>query len=116
MKNIIKFIILLFIAFSCKANAQLDTLQYINRIAINKQNYIGKPFSVLLKALRKVPPKKYFTIDNCDYDTQFFFSNKDGATMGKYKMLIVWKYSSFYNNERLHSDELCDFDNKAESI
>jgi hypothetical protein len=37
-----------------------DTLNYVKSFETNKAQYIGKPFSVLLNALGKVPPKTVF--------------------------------------------------------
>lgn len=64
MKNIIKFIALLFIAFSCKTNAQLDTLNYMKQFETNKIEYINKPFSYLLSQITQIQPKSVWFSPN----------------------------------------------------
>ncbi|MGL5234299.1 MAG: hypothetical protein ACRC8Z_06060 [Empedobacter falsenii] len=51
-----KHLKILFLLFSLQiVNAQVaDTLSYVKQFEINKTNYIGKPFSVLLNDMNKI--------------------------------------------------------------
>lgn len=60
MKNIIKFLTLLLITFSCKANAQLDTLNYLKQFEANKAQYINQPFSKLLNEMTQLQPTSHW--------------------------------------------------------
>ncbi|MGO4710687.1 hypothetical protein AB4Y90_16595, partial [Chryseobacterium sp. 2TAF14] len=82
MKNIIKFIALLFITFSYKANAQLDTLNYMKQFEANKAQYINQPFSKLLNEMHQLQPTSHwgdtpFKNQNIVHATRFLFCNMD---------------------------------------
>lgn len=62
MKIIIKTFILILCFFSIKANAQLDTLNYLKQFEASKVNYIGQPFSKLLNDMQILHPKTVWTI------------------------------------------------------
>ncbi|MEC5172348.1 hypothetical protein [Chryseobacterium nepalense] len=98
-----------------KANAQLDTLQILKKIEANQKHYRGKPFSKLLKDLKKLYPEKYYTTYRCLYQTQFFLPTHENKDKNKYKMTITWDYSMLYKTEILeNTDRLNGFDKGAE--
>lgn len=98
-----------------KVNAQLDTLQILKKIEANQKHYKNRSFSKLLKDLKKLTPKKYYTTYSCVYFTQFFFSDDHfNKNLGKYKITVTWKYSNIYENEYLDNiDDIKNFNEKA---
>lgn len=61
MKNIINVLIFLFLASSCKAQSQSDTLNYVKQFEINKSQYVNKPFSYLLSHMIQMQPKSHWS-------------------------------------------------------
>lgn len=62
MKNIFKLTIVAFLLFCIKANAQLDTLNYLKQFEANKSNYIGFPLSKLLNDMTQIQPKTVWSL------------------------------------------------------
>ncbi|MGL5234521.1 MAG: hypothetical protein ACRC8Z_07195 [Empedobacter falsenii] len=98
MKNLYKksisLIVLLLSSFGF--SQQVDTLAYIKQFEINKANYIGKPFSVLLNDMTKIKPKTvWFTPipDNKNNVkvSRFKFVTKDRSFNRALTLSITWK-------------------------
>lgn len=73
-----------------------DTLSYVKKFEINKEKYIGKPFSLLLKDMTQMQPKKNkseFREDTTNPlpSTSFSFSDKDINSVNNVTMTIKWK-------------------------
>lgn len=73
-----------------------DTLAYAKRFEINKEKYIGKPFSLLLKDMSQMQPKQAkseFREDTSNPlpSTAFTFSDKDINSGNNVMMIIRWK-------------------------
>ncbi len=97
------FFVLGFMGLFHKANAQLDTLNYLKQFELNEEKYIGEPFSTLLEDMDVVKPKLLFTQrQNCSYETQFWFIEEKPFS-GRYKMTIVWQNAPFYKSEVMES-------------
>jgi hypothetical protein len=96
MKNIIKTLFLgLFIFCFNKLSAQLDTLNYLKQFEANKNQYIGKPFSVLLNSMTQIQPKTAWSIPlgrkkTITSDTRFKFANKELSFNNTVTLLIDW--------------------------
>ncbi|SDI89335.1 hypothetical protein SAMN05421846_11822 [Chryseobacterium taeanense] len=96
--NIISVVCLLFFG---AANAQKtkiinDTLSYARKFETNKEKYIGKPFSLLLKDMALMQPTKAKSDIREDSDnplpgTIFIFSDKDINSEKEVTMAIKWK-------------------------
>lgn len=76
--------------------AVTDTLAYAKKFEINKEKYIGKPFSLLLKDMIQIQPKKAKSdfredMNNPLPSTSFSFSDKDFNSMNNVMMIIKWK-------------------------
>ena len=55
MSFYIKVLLVLgFVSLSYKANAQLDTLNYLKQFEVNKAQYINQPFSYLLSQMTQI--------------------------------------------------------------
>ncbi|SMP07148.1 hypothetical protein [Chryseobacterium profundimaris] len=73
-----------------------DTLAYAKKFEINKEKYIGKPFSVLLKDMVQMQPKKAKSEFREDMynplpSTSFSFSDKEINSLNDVMMIIKWK-------------------------
>ncbi|MBK1894441.1 hypothetical protein [Chryseobacterium paridis] len=73
-----------------------DTLAYARKFETNKEKYIGKPFSLLLKDMTQLQPQKAKSdiTDNQSNplpSTSFRFSNKDINTDHEVTLTIKWK-------------------------
>lgn len=73
-----------------------DTLAYAKRFEINKEKYIGKPFSLLLKDMVQMQPKqaKSEFREDTNYplpSTVFTFSDKDINSGNGITMIVRWK-------------------------
>jgi len=73
-----------------------DTLSYAKRFEINKEKYIGKPFSLLLKDMVQMQPKqaKSEFREDTNYplpSTAFTFSDKDINSGNGVTMIVRWK-------------------------
>lgn len=73
-----------------------DTLNYLKRFETNKEKYIGKSFSRLLKDLAQMQPKTAKSIFNDDQarsipGTQFGFSGKAPDSGNEVILLVKWK-------------------------
>jgi len=73
-----------------------DTLSYAKRFEINKEKYIGKPFSLLLKDMVQMQPKqaKSEFREDTNYplpSTVFTFSDKDINSGNGVTMIVRWK-------------------------
>lgn len=100
MKQIINILLIasLFL-FSGLAQAQKtvsDTLSYAKKFQTNKEKYIGKKFSLLLKDMTQLPFKKAKSDIKEDGDnplpsTLFRFSDKAIDAPGQVTVVIRWK-------------------------
>lgn len=73
-----------------------DTLAYAKKFEINKEKYIGKPFSLLLKDMAQMQPKNAkseFKEDTSNPlpSTAFTFSDKDINSGNGVTIIIRWK-------------------------
>lgn len=73
-----------------------DTLAYAKKFETNKEKYIGKPFSLLLKDMIQMQFKKAKSefredINNPLPSTSFSFSDKDINSGNNVIMIIKWK-------------------------
>ncbi|WP_312902785.1 hypothetical protein [Chryseobacterium taichungense] len=73
-----------------------DTLAYAKRFETNKEKYIGKAFSLLLKDMAQMTPKKAKSEFKEDREnplpsTIFTFSDKDINAGNEVFMMIKWK-------------------------
>lgn len=50
-----------------KANAQLDTLNYLKQFELNEKKYIGEPFSTLLEDMDLVKSTKAFYFSSVSF-------------------------------------------------
>ncbi|WP_146939815.1 hypothetical protein [Chryseobacterium hagamense] len=88
---------LVFLSGSAKAQrAVSDTLAYAKKFEVNKEKYIGKKFSLLLKDMTQLPFKKAKSDIRQDGNdplpsTLFRFSGKDIDASGEVTMVIRWK-------------------------
>jgi hypothetical protein len=95
--NIILVILLLFLNGILKAQKTVsDTLAYAKKFETNKEKYIGKPFSLLLKDMTQMQPKKAKSDlrDNPSNplpSTLFRFSDKDINSANEVTLVITWK-------------------------
>ena len=98
--NIFWVSILLFLSGFLQAQKPVsDTLAYAKKFETNKEKYIGKPFSLLLKDMVQLQPQKAKSDikDNQDNplpSTLFRFSNKDINSDGEVTLVIKWKPDS----------------------
>lgn len=73
-----------------------DTLAYAKRFETNKDKYLGKPLSLLLKDMLQMPfktAKSEFKEDR-DYplpSTSFTFSDKEPGSTGEVTVILKWK-------------------------
>ena len=84
----------------CKSqSSRIDTLQYLINIEKSKQNYVGKPFAVLINSL-EIKPLSAFSVfasndKNSLVETAFFFENTiDRVKAGSIRMIIIWQEKS----------------------
>lgn len=73
-----------------------DTLAYAKKFETNKEKYIGKPFSLLLKDMAQMQPRKAKSDIREDRDnplpsTIFTFSDKDINSGKEVIMAIKWR-------------------------
>lgn len=73
-----------------------DTLAYAKKFEMNKEKYLGKPFSLLLKDMVQMEPKKGKSefredMNNPLPSTSFSFSDKDISSVNNVLMIIKWK-------------------------
>ncbi|WP_051289327.1 hypothetical protein [Chryseobacterium daeguense] len=73
-----------------------DTLAYLKKFETNKEKYIGKPFSLLLKDMTQMQPKMAKSDINEDpgvplQSTMFRFSEKDISSANQSTLIIRWK-------------------------
>jgi len=73
-----------------------DTLAYAKRFETNKEKYLGKPFSLLLKDMVQMQPKtskSEFKEDRNDPlpSTSFTFSDKEPGSAKEVTMILKWK-------------------------
>ena len=79
-----------------------DTLAYVKKFETNKEKYIGKPFSLLLKDMTQLQPKNAKSDINEDpskplESTMFTFSNKDISSGHEVTLIIKWKPDTIPN-------------------
>ncbi|MDM1073549.1 hypothetical protein HX001_13745 [Empedobacter brevis] len=91
----LKLIILLFSLQTINAQ-QIDTLTYVKQFEINKANYIGKPFSVLLNDMNTISPKTVWVTPNPNNknnikNSRFKFATKEKSFKNAITLLITWK-------------------------
>ncbi|MCF2220159.1 hypothetical protein H9Q08_12690 [Chryseobacterium sp. PS-8] len=95
MRNLFKIMFVITLLFSFQSNAQLDTIKYLKQFEANKHDYIGKPFSKLLKKMSLKP--QVFTLgsneENCFYSSNFGFSNKNNLV----SITVIWEQSYVSN-------------------
>jgi hypothetical protein len=89
MRNLFKIMLVITLLFSFQSNAQLDTIKYLKQFEANKHDYIGKPFSKLLKKMSLKP--QVFNVwsewESCYQISDFGFSDKNNFI----SMIIVWE-------------------------
>lgn len=88
--------ILFFITDLHAQKAVSDTLAYAKKFETNKQKYIGKPFSLLLKDMTQLQFKKAKSDINEDKEnalpsTIFRFSDKEVNSPNEVSFVIKWK-------------------------
>lgn len=88
--------ILFFITDLHAQKAVSDTLAYAKKFETNKQKYIGKPFSLLLKDMTQLQFKKAKSDINEDKEnalpsTIFRFSDKEINSPNEVSFVIKWK-------------------------
>lgn len=89
--------ILLFLNVFVKAQKTVtDTLAYAKKFETNKEKYIGKSFSLLLKDMAQLQPKKSKSDLKDDPNnplpsTLFTFSDKDINSGHEVTLVIKWK-------------------------
>lgn len=76
-----------------------DTLAYLKKFETNKEKYIGKPFSLLLKDMVQLQPAKAKSdikedMDNPLPSTLFTFSEKEIISGNQPSLVITWKADS----------------------
>ena len=76
-----------------------DTLAYLKKFETNKEKYIGKPFSLLLKDMTQLQPTKAKSDIKEDRDnplpsTLFTFSEKEIISGAQPSLVITWKADS----------------------
>lgn len=95
--NIFLISCLLFCSGGLKAQKTVsDTLAYIKKFETNKDKYIGKKFSLLLKDMTQLQPKKAKSEIKEDPNnplpsTLFIFSDKDINSGNEATLVIKWK-------------------------
>ncbi|MCJ8152540.1 hypothetical protein MKJ01_02045 [Chryseobacterium sp. SSA4.19] len=95
--NICITAILLFLNGLSKAQKPVnDTLVYLKKFETNKEKYIGKPFSLLLKDMVQLQPKKAKSdfredLNNPLPNTSFTFSQKEMGSRPEATLSIRWK-------------------------
>lgn len=97
MKNIL--LIFSILLFNNLYGQKVDTLDYLKKIEYNKAKYIGKPFSVLLKDLKDLPPQTIW-----------------GSPHGKYKNIINRHYIGFHKGEFRLNDVIVMFISWEDSL
>jgi len=98
MKNILNVLIFLLITVSCKAQLQLDTLNYVKQFEINKAQYVNKPFSYLLDHMTQMQPKSHwsdtpFRNKKIVESSRFKFSGMDYSFKNAVTLNIIWQES-----------------------
>lgn len=88
--------------FLSAQKAITDTLSYAKKFELNKDKYIGKPFSRLLKDMEQMQPKMAKSAFNDNPNnpmssTIFRFSEKDIAREKEVTLLIKWKADELPN-------------------
>lgn len=91
-----KLFFTIFIFLFSFAYSQLDTLNYIKQFEVNKINYIGKPFSVLLNDMKQIQPKTVWSLNHGRYKTfiignRFKFVDKDFSFHNAITLSITWQ-------------------------
>jgi len=109
MKWSSKIFIFCALLFVIKSKAQLDTLNYLKQFETNKTEYIGKPFSKLLRNLKYKIVISSLDNNGCYYASSFGFLKNEKAFVS---MNIVWE-NSIVTNPVFFSDkkwlEVSDF-------
>ena len=78
---------LIFTVFTC--NAQIDTLNYLKQFEANKAQYIGKPFSTLLKDMTQIQPKFVFSHSSFQKKNDKIFTNFKFNSLDIYKSSAI---------------------------
>ncbi|WP_306617966.1 hypothetical protein [Chryseobacterium ginsenosidimutans] len=95
--NLLLAVILLFLNGFLKAQKPVsDTLAYAKKFETNKEKYIGRPFSLLLKDMTQLQFKKAKSEikeddNNTLPSTLFKFSDKDINSANEVTFVIKWK-------------------------
>lgn len=98
--NIFLISLLLFCSGSLMAQKTVsDTLAYIKKFETNKEKYIGRKFSLLLKDMTQLQPKKSKSDikddpNNSLPSTLFTFSDKDINSGNEVTLVVKWKADS----------------------
>ncbi|SIQ67597.1 hypothetical protein SAMN05880574_12038 [Chryseobacterium sp. RU37D] len=103
----IRFSLFLFILLICNQALKSqktvsDTLAYVKKFEINKEKYIGKPFSLLLKDMTLLQPKNAKSDISEDPEsplqsTMFMFSDKNISSANGTFLIIKWKADAIPN-------------------
>lgn len=96
MKNIFRIFIFLLITISCKAQSQLDTLNYLKQFEANKSQYVNKPFSYLLSHMTQMQPTSHwasspFTNKKVVEYSQFNFCGMEYSFKNAVTLYIIWQ-------------------------
>ena len=94
--NILLIVLLVFSGLLSAQKPVKDTLGYLKRFETNKEKYIGKPFSLLLKDMTQLQPAKAKSDirpeeENTLPSTLFTFSGKDVTARPNAVRIITWK-------------------------
>ncbi len=79
-----------------KANAQLDTLNYLKQFEANKINYINQPFSKLVNAMTQIQPVSVWAGVNAKNIkvtpfSQFLFCEMDESFSSNIILVVIWQ-------------------------
>ncbi|MEC5172344.1 hypothetical protein [Chryseobacterium nepalense] len=88
--------VLCFMGLFHKANAQIDTLNYVKQFEINKAQYINQPFSYLLSHMTQIQPKTNWSYQSQkdlgkSYATAFKFCDMDYSFHNAVTLYIKWQ-------------------------
>ena len=89
-------LVLGFMSLFHRANAQLDTLNYLKQFEANKAQYINQPFSYLLGQMTQIQPKTvwpntYIKNKNIVKSSIFNFCSKDYSFKNAISLVITWE-------------------------
>ncbi|MCY0978968.1 hypothetical protein PGH12_09165 [Chryseobacterium wangxinyae] len=92
---------------TCTKRPITDTVSYLKKIEINKEKYIGKPFSNLLNDLGLLKPKITRIVFDKKINTIFKFSERD--FYNKQVILIIFWEQNFLPMPIKHFEKVNNF-------